>query len=447
LGAALFITAYIYKPEILLIIFFTLTISGNNFDIPGLNINFKPILGLVVLIWSFTGKKKFRLPPYLSNITNQLVVVFYLYLLLLSWGTGSLDSEGISFLSLAVITAYLGYYSFSLKGNAYYIKISLVFAGLLCFGDLVYTYTVFGTFPVQRLFNFYIQNTIDSTQEVTNHNFFGFICGITFVMILTDYINKRLISKLLILLLPVMFLGVMMSTSRSTLLGLIVAIIILVFTSIKDSENSKRTYRILGLAFGIIAIALVVFISLESFFDLNSTFINEITYRLILEPVAVFRKNFGYSYNADNLDSLDWREQSAEIAYNVFVRLPFREQFFGIGYGAYLQRNLAGNGLNPHNGLLFILLETGIFGSLQYLRIVAAAIYRSLRARHLSSILLVFVFIIFYSLGQNEELIAATAMLFISGLIGEGIPARSIIEINREETAQPEAVQLAHSKR
>ena len=428
-GVLIFIVIYVYKPEWLLILFFTLTISGNNFDLPVINMKIKPLLGLIVLIWSFTGKKKFKIPPYFSNITNRLVVIFFVYLILLSWGSDSLDSQSASFLELSVVTAYLGYYSFSIKGNAYYIKISLIFAGLLCFADLVYTYLVFGTFPVQRILNYSIQSTIDSTEEMTNWNFFGFICGISFVLILSDYINKRLISRFLVFLLPVMFLGVIMSTSRSTLLGLIVAIIVLVISSVKNSENAKRTYRILGLAFGIIFLALIVFISAESLFNLDSTFVTSITDRLISEPIAVFRKSFGYSYNASDLDSMDWRAQSAEIAYNVFMRLPFREQFFGIGIGAYLQRNLAGNGLNPHNGLLYLLLETGILGFFQYLIIVSWPIYQSLRAKNLSSILLVFIFIVFYSLGQNDELIAATAVLFITALVGENMPAGSFIEL------------------
>lgn len=390
-----------------------------------------------MLFWSFTGKRKFKIPPFLSNTSNRLILIFYIYLLMLSWGTGSINAQGLSFLLLSATTAYLGYYSFSLKGNAYYLKISLVLAGLLCFSDLVYTYLVFGTFPVQRLFNYNIQNTIDATEEMTNHNFFGFICGLSFILILSDYLTRRLVSNFMIFLMPVMFLGVLMSTSRSTLLGLIVAIIVLIISSVKDRENAKRAYKILGLALGIIVLALFVFISAESIFNLDNTFINGITDRLISEPIAVFRKNFGFSYNVADLDSMDWREQSAEIAYKVFLQLPFREQLFGIGYGAYLQRNLAHNGLNPHNGILYLLLETGILGFIQYLRIVTVLIYQSYKAKFLSSELIVFIFIVFYSLGQNEELIGATAILFISGLIGDNIPSSQIIEIKKKTRHWP----------
>jgi hypothetical protein len=339
--------------------------------------------------------------------------------LLLSWGTGSLNSDGISFLMLSIITGYLGYYSFSLKGNAYYIKVSLIFAGILCFADLVYTYTLFGTFPVQRISNFFIQNTIDSTEEMANHNFFGFICGITFVLILSDYINNRLVSKIFIYFLPVMFLGVIMSTSRSTFLGLIVVIIILIVSSGKDPANTKRTYRILGLTLGIIALVLIGFVSAQSLLNLDSTFIDNLTSRLMEEPIAVMRKNLGYSYNINDLDSFDWREQSAGIAFQVFQDLPFREQFFGIGIGAYLQRNLGHNGLNPHNGILYLLLETGIFGFCQYATVVLGILFKCVVTKSISSIFLVLIFIIFYSLGQNAELISATAILFITALIAE----------------------------
>jgi len=322
---------------------------------------------------------------------------------------------------LSVITGYLGYYSYSLKGNAYYIKVSLIFAGLLCFTDLVYTYTVFGTFPVQRISNYFIQSTIDSTEEMTNHNFFGFICGISFVLILSDYINNKLVSKLFIYFLPVMFLGVIMSTSRSTFLGLIVVIAILVLSSGKDPANTKRTYKILGLTVGIIALVLIVFVSAQSLLDLDSTFIDNLSARLMDEPIAVIKKNLGYSYNVNDLDSFDWREQSAGIAFKVFQDLPIREQFFGIGIGAYLQRNLGHNGLNPHNGILYLLLETGFFGFCQYLVIVLGIILQCLLSKNISAIFLILIFIIFYSLGQNAELISATAILFITALSAENL--------------------------
>ena len=430
IAVALFIAAYLYKPEWLLIFFFTLTISGSNFEIPGININIKPILGLILVVWSFTKKRKLALPPYLNILSNRMIICFFLYLILLSWGTDSLSSDGMSFLLLSIVTSYLGYYSFSLKGNAQYIKVSLIIAGLLCFADLVYTYTVFGTFPVQRLSNFFIQNSIDSTVEMTNHNFFGFICGISFVLILSDYINNRLVSKIFIYFLPVMFLGVIMSTSRSTFLGLIVVTLILVIFSARDSVNAKRTYRILGLTFGVIALVLVLFFSATALLNLDSSFLDNITSRLTEEPIAVIRKNLGYSYNINDLESMDWREESAAIAYKVFMNLPLREQVFGIGIGGYLQRNLGHNGLNPHNGLLYLLLETGIFGFCQYLVIVLGVIYRSIISKYISGIFLVLIFIIFYSLGQNAELISATAILFITALTAENITHSTLYPVN-----------------
>jgi hypothetical protein len=430
IAVVLGIAVYIYKPEWLLIFFFTLTISGSNFDLPGLSLKIKPLLGLILLIWSFTGNRKLQLPPYLSVLPNKMIICFFSYLMLLSWGTDTLNADSSSFLLLSVITGYLGYYSFSLKGNAQYIKVSLILSGLLCFADLVYTYTVFGTFPVQRISNFFIQNTIDSTEELTNHNFFGFICGISFVLILSDYINNRLVSKIFIYFLPIMFLGVIMSTSRSTFLGLIVVTLILVIFSARDSANAKRTYRILGLTFGVIALILVLFFSATALLNLDSSFIDNITSRLTEEPIAVIRKNLGYSYNINDLESMDWREESAAIAFKVFMGLPLMEQFFGIGIGGYLQRNLGHNGLNPHNGLLYLLLETGLFGFCQYLMIVLGIIYRSILSKYLSGIFLVLIFIIFYSLGQNAELISATAILFITALAAENITPHTLKLVN-----------------
>ncbi|MCK7516494.1 MAG: hypothetical protein MZV64_01585 [Ignavibacteriales bacterium] len=146
--------------------------------------------------------------------------------------------------------------------------------------------------------------------------------------------------------------------------------------------------------------------------NLDAKFLEEITFRLIEEPIAVLRKNLGYSYNIYDLDALDWRGESAEIAFNVFLDLPPFQQIVGVGYGGYLQNNMGRNNLNPHNGFLLLLIEGGLAGLILYVYMVGGEMWKSILNFRFSSSLLALVFMILYCLGQNEELTSAVTFLF-----------------------------------
>jgi len=420
IGAIIFVYLLIYKPSYALVVFFTLTIAAINFDIPGSGTRFRPILGGLLLLRSAFHSRILpidfvRLPVY------RLMLIFFGYILLLSWGKETLQGEITRLLLLSLVTAYLGYYAFKLGNGAGILKASIIFAGLICFADLAYTYKFIGHFPVQRIYHLFFPN-YNELEELndTNHNFYGFICGISLVLLLSEHLNARSgWARIAWLLMPLMLLGVLMSTSRSTLLGLIVAAAYLIYRGLRDPLSRKRTAGILSFSGITLAIVLFAFVTLQSFFELDSEFLDNISFRLVEEPMAVVRKNLGYEYNVQNLDAMDWRKESAALALEAYGRLRIDEQITGVGIGGYLKRNLGQNGLNPHNGILYILVESGLIGFLLYFSMIWIVIRNAFRARPVSALVLVLIFIIFYSLGQNEELISATAMLFVSTLAAE----------------------------
>jgi O-antigen ligase len=356
-----------------------------------------------------------------------MLLAFFAYVLLLSWGNETLYSDNARLLLLSVVTGYLAYYGFMLNKEATLVKVSIVLAAMICFTDLVYTYAFVGNFPVQRVYHLFFPNNLELEElNDTNHNFYGFICGIGFVSLLSDYINHTSPwKKVTLILLPVMIMGVLMSTSRSTLLGLMIAVVFIMYRGLKNPLSRKRSAGVLTVAGVITGVMLFLFIALQSFFELDSAFIDNISFRLVEEPVAVIRKNLGYSYNVQNLDAMDWRKESASLALEAYGRLPLKDQILGVGIGGYLQRNLGHNGLNPHNGILYILVESGLVGFMLYFTMLWQLLKTAFKRKPLSPLVLVIIFIIFYSLGQNEELISATAILFVSTLIIE----------NRQEAA------------
>ena len=420
IGACLFFYLLVHRPELIAILFFTLTIADLNLELPGLPVKIRAIIGVILFVNIIIFKQKNSYRPFLKVPEIQGILFMISYFFLISWGTGSLDPAISKTLLLSIITVYCGYYFYTISSDNSVLKTSLYISGFICFADLVYTYLFIGSFPVQRLTTLFIPTTAASEMEgfEVNHNFFGCINGICFLVLLNDYINDKIKNKLVLILLPLNFLGVLMSTSRSSLVAVLVIALILSINSFRNAGHAKRTYKVLGLSFGIIAIAIVSFISFRSLLNLDTKFLENITMRMTEEPVAVMRKRLGYNYNIQDLDAMDWREEAAKIAYSVYEKLPLNQQIFGIGKGAYLQRNMGHNDLNPHNGILLILIETGLVGFISYTLLIASILKKSLKNKF-TSMLLVMVFMIIYSIGQNEEITGATTLLFMSTLIAE----------------------------
>lgn len=406
----------VYKPDWLLLLFFTLTIAAVNFDLPVGSIKYRPILAVLLFARSFIDD---RMPvfSFFQHSGFRMIVLFFLYIIFLSWGKDTLHPEVLRLLLLSVMAAYLGLYAFSINNSPIILETAIVLAGLICMADLVYTYKVIGNFPVQRVYYLLFPNAgVMEELNDTNHNFYGFICGIGFVMLFARFIwGGGNWGRWAILFMPLLLLGVLMSTSRSSLLGLLFAIAFVLYTGTRNPLSRIKVYSTMGFMGVIAGSILFLFITLQSFLDLDNSFLTNISFRLVDEPVAVIRKNLGMSYNVQNLDAMDWRKESAGLAWDAYSRLPVSEQLSGVGIGGYLQRNLGQNGLNPHNGILYILLESGLVGFILYSSLFYLAVKSGL-VKGISPLLLVLVFILFYSLGQNEELISATAMLFISTL-------------------------------
>jgi hypothetical protein len=142
--------------------------------------------------------------------------------------------------------------------------------------------------------------------------------------------------------------------------------------------------------------------------------------RLIDEPIAVLNKHLGFSYNANSLDAMEWRTEASADALEAFLNLKFVEQFFGIGFWGYVTRNLGHTNLPPHNGLLMLLIEFGIVGTLFWAAMIYSFLKKSFTVNDMTSPMAVsIIFIILFSLANNAELTGSIMFLFISTLIAE----------------------------
>jgi O-Antigen ligase len=432
IAGGIFLYLLIYKPEIIAVLFFTITIADINAEVPGLPLNARAVIGLALLVRALIPEKGLKYPSFFS--TNAKYIIFFLvYGVMITIAYDLVDLNFIKTYALTAVSAYCGYYYFCKKGDFTYLKLSVILAGIICFADLTYSYAVIGHFPVQRIYLALLKVPVLYTDngdivEIINHNFYGLICGISFVLLINEYINKRNSGKYILILLPLMFLGVLMSTSRSSLLGIIGISIFLIGWQLRSKQSSRKALKLITLAVSILFLSLFLFATVQQVFDLKSEFMENITQRLVDEPVAVFYKHMGFNYNAQSLDALEWRGEASSDAYEAYLNLKPVEQVFGIGFWGFVVRNLGRNNLPPHNGMLLLLIENGLVGLFLYFLLVFSIIRDSLKKqKNISPLITILIFIIIYCIGQNGELTSSITFLFVVSLIAEN----KYIDLNR----------------
>ncbi|MDP9040408.1 MAG: O-antigen ligase family protein [Bacteroidota bacterium] len=423
IAACLFLYGLIFKPEYIAVLFFTITLSDINFELPGIPLNIRAIVGIALFIRTLVSANATNYPSIFSS-SAIYIFLFLFYTILVTMAYDLVDASFIKTTSLTVISVFCGYHYFFKTNDYTYLKISLILSGLICFSDLVYTYAAVGKFPVQRIYMqiLKIPVAVDDKGdfiEVINHGFYGLICGLCFVFLLNEFIHKRA-TRINLLMLPLMFLGVLMSTSRSTLLGIIGIAIYLIGRQLRSRAQSKQAVKLIILGVSVVFLSLFLFTAVKEVFNLNSEFLDSITGRLVDEPVAVFYKHMGFNYNAQALNALNWREEASANAFDAFLELKSVEQIFGIGFWGFVVRNLGRNNLPPHNGMLLLLIESGIVGLVMYTTLIIAVIRKSfLTQETLSPLVVALIFIIIYCIGQNGELTTSTTFLFVVSIIAE----------------------------
>ncbi|MDP4131413.1 MAG: O-antigen ligase family protein [Bacteroidota bacterium] len=422
-GIVFFFYILVRKPEIIAVLLFTFIMAKINFDVKALPLNTKALITMALFGRIMADKEtRLQFSEFLGVPYVKLLIVFLVYVIFISlWQ----DVFKVDFLKESigdVMTTFCIYHFYFKLHAAKQLKAALIISGIICFSDLVYTYVVFGSFPMHRIY-YQISGLADSLaeedlDEMANWNYFGQMCGMGFVYILCDYVKNKSANKYTLWLLPVMLGGVMMSTSRSAILALLIISILIILNSINYQEQKKKLAKVGTFSIGVAVVSILLFASVGKYVNLNSKIVDEITSRLTQEPVAIIQKAMGQSYNVNNLGSMDWREESAENAYIAYMNMDLNEQLFGIGSGGFEKRNL-GHGFNAHNATLLLLIENGIVGFCIYFLLVGGAIVQSILWKNFSPSLAVICFILIYGLGQNREWTSLITYLFVINLATE----------------------------
>jgi hypothetical protein len=431
-GAAWFLYSLLNKPDRIAILLFTCVIADINFDLPGSPLNFRSFVGLVLFIKVLSDSARLPGPSFMSTSYSKYIIVFILYVFAITYANGLLNAGIVKEYLFALLCAYLGYYYYMKNAGYRIFRTSIIIAGISCLGDLAWTYYLGGGLWIQRIYF-----SFTPSFAVFNHNFFGYICAIAFVFLLGDYLTDNGNKKWNLFLMPVMFFGVLLSTSRSSILILIIVSIVLITKGLLSKKNSKKAYKLVIVTVSCLVLAMFLFQMLAAVFHVNSEFMEQITGRLIDEPVAIINRAIGNDFKAESLDSMDWRAEASEIAYNTFMtKLDSSEQMFGIGHEGFMARSYGYMGIyDAHNGVLLMLIEFGVVGTLIYSSMLASFISRFWSLKLFSPLMVCLVFIILFITSHNRELVSIFVFLITGSMAAEleyhthGIPEVSEDEL------------------
>jgi hypothetical protein len=412
-GGIGFLYALAKKPDLIALLLFTLVVADVNFEIAG-KIPLRTTITVLLFLRIFGEQQSLGHPSFFSNGLTWHLIFFLGYIALVSMMNGLLDTALIKEFLLSCISASLAYYYFFKNNGHSVLKNAMILGGLICVIDLAFTYAVYGGFPVVR-FYYHLQPW---RFEYNNHNFFGYICGTCFVFLLSDYLSAKATNKYTLWLMPPMFLGVLLSTSRGALVAMIIMTVFLLGKAFMSATKGKRASRILSITVVCIILAIFIIPIATSVLGIQTEFLETLTTRLVDEPLAMINKMMGNNYKTESMETVEWREEASNLAYKYYVNLPSNDQALGIGYGGFLARDI-GHGFDAHNGILLLLIETGFIGFIIYTTLVLS-FWSKVRSFKLSSPAFnSIVFIILYVTSHNKEITSFFAFLIMGSLIAE----------------------------
>ena len=414
IGAGIFfLYALFKKPDLVALLLFTLVVSDINFNLPG-GLPLRTTVTLLLFMRIYGEQSASNYPGFFSNSLTWHLVFFLIYMSLVSMMNGLLTVTLLKEFLLCFVSAYLAYYYFLKKSSHYLLKNAMILGGLICLADLAYTYAFNGGFPVIRVFYQFVPEAF----AFNNHNFFGYICGTCFVFLLSDYLTSKTANKYTLWLMPPMFLGVLLSTSRGALVAMIILTVFLLGKGLMSKIKGKRASRILSITVLCIVLAIFILPIATNILGIKSEFLQTLTTRLVDEPLAMVNKMMGNSYKAESMETVEWREEASNLAYNYYTNLPSNDQALGIGYGGFLARDV-GHGYDAHNGILLLMIELGFVGSIIYFSLVLS-FWSKVRKWKLSSPAFnSIIFIILYVTSHNKEITSFFAFSIMGSLIGE----------------------------
>lgn len=370
----------------------------------------------------------------IKNHLFLLILFFGFYFITVTYFTSNTYLTPIRLFVFQIIGLLIGFiavYRGYAKESFFY---AFIAAGLFSTADLIYHYiTSSGSgFLFTRILDMVTKS--EYSTEI-NHNWFGMLIGVAFLTVFVMTIKDQIKKSFGYILLIIFGFGVLFSTSRGTMLALIVALFLSFFILPKGLFNFKKV-----ITYGL-GIVLVFIILLSSFFaiikslNIESNFSERIYYRLVEEPLSMLGVESKVVYSSkDNIKegTINWRITKALRDLNEFNRIKLSTQLFGFGYEGYFK--IAEKKYDPwdmsfkiisHNGYVLVLIERGVIGflvlSILYGLLLKTSIKTFQTAIESFPFFIIIIFYLVFTVSAQAELLNRMSYILFGGVIGQSI--------------------------
>lgn len=426
IAAIVLIFLILEHPYHIVAIYFFMLLYQFNIETP-LPVDFRGIILLILFVRLYIfDKENIRL---INNrlIKNKYFLIIFIFLISILF-IPIIESKSVfghvREIILSIIAISIGFISVKEEVGKKAIVIGLLFAGFFSTIDLIFTFSTTGGLKIIKVIDLFLGKT-----TLLNHNYPGFLASLSLLSLYLFWKFLKLPKVFLIGLSLFFGIGIVISTSRSAILGLIIPIIIVTFLEPSFKHNIKR----------IVPVILVVAISLVGFFftynifyssSAEKTFIDNVYYRLYEEPIEILTGNvteYGEKSGKKITGSITFRAERWQNDFNKYLSLDLFDQLFGLGPKGFLKiikKNYSWDGnvyeyFAPHNGYLIILIERGLFGLLLFFILLIGLSVSSINnIENNFNIIYLIISVSIYSFGQNAELTSAFVYLMFGAVIG-----------------------------
>lgn len=428
LAFAAFIFVLIEYPYYLVSVFVFLHLYSFNLEMPG-PLDLRGLISVVLILRLVVFDKNnldLIKQSLLGNKFFILIVVFNLY------STAVDISMSVNILVIAkslilnIAAMVIGF--LTIINNYWKKSLVLVFlmVGLLSTSDLVYSYLVRGALVIYKIIEVVI-----GLPSAYNHNFFGELCGYAFLATFLLLVTKNINKIWAYLLLAVTSLGILISTSRGTLLSVMLTFALILFTQKNLTINVRKI--VFSALIGIVVLIAVglSYSFILSAMNIKSEFSEQIYWRLIEEPLSIFDEDveeFGWDNNKIQ-GTMRWRYYKYLRDADVFFNQYSSTVLFGFGTGGY--RNIGEmNYDNPlhrqyssHNFYINLLSENGIIGLLFFMTFFFSLIFSALKIISKGFVQFSFVYILiamfFSTFGGDPKLTDGAPYILYGSVVAE----------------------------
>ena len=326
---------------------------------------------------------------------------------------------------LALISLILGALVIRDEKSKWYIFAPIIAVGVISSIDVIYSTIMLGELKVTRLLDIPLGNTIKY-----NHNHPALRAGFGIIMLLILNAKKQINKPLFLILLLIHVAGLLFSTSRSALLGVIITSVILAYFQPEIKFNFKSVL----VSFLILALVLSGFYfgyqQLRSADRGENTFVDKLHERIFEEPLRIFGGGSDEftEYTGKKVEgTMSWRFAKSSNDLQAFISQGTLKQLLGLGVGNYTEiggteyRGIVAVNYAAHNGYVIILVERGIIGLFIFILVFFILSLKMLILIKNNNIEIPVVYIILmlaiYSIGQNSEFISPINFLFFGMMI------------------------------